>query len=147
MSVVCKITALECSWLCFVGKPKMTIVICFLSFALPLISLPLSPSNSFIGRAFEKAAESTSSRTLHDHFDTSSKSNVIVIVYFFHKRADMTHYRWTLFSSKLVSYIYFSTLFGSHTGAFSSHCYSFNHYVIRCSKNISLAPASQNSSN
>ncbi|KAI3372015.1 hypothetical protein L3Q82_006887 [Scortum barcoo] len=26
---------------------------------------------SFFGRAFEKAAESTSSRTLHDHFDTS----------------------------------------------------------------------------
>uniref|UniRef100_A0A8C1N555 CDC45 cell division cycle 45 homolog (S. cerevisiae) n=1 Tax=Cyprinus carpio TaxID=7962 RepID=A0A8C1N555_CYPCA len=29
---------------------------------------------SFFGRAFEKAAESTSSRTLHDHFDTSGKS-------------------------------------------------------------------------
>uniref|UniRef100_A0A8C1ZX57 CDC45 cell division cycle 45 homolog (S. cerevisiae) n=1 Tax=Cyprinus carpio TaxID=7962 RepID=A0A8C1ZX57_CYPCA len=28
----------------------------------------------FFGRAFEKAAESTSSRTLHDHFDTSGKS-------------------------------------------------------------------------
>uniref|UniRef100_A0A8C8FWI8 Uncharacterized protein n=1 Tax=Oncorhynchus tshawytscha TaxID=74940 RepID=A0A8C8FWI8_ONCTS len=65
------ITALECSWLYFVGKPKMTIVICFLSFALPLISLTLSPSNGFIGCAFEKAAESTSSRTLHNHFDTS----------------------------------------------------------------------------
>lgn len=29
---------------------------------------------SFFGRAFEKAAESTNSRTLHDHFDTSSES-------------------------------------------------------------------------
>lgn len=31
-------------------------------------------SSSFFGRAFEKAAESTSSRTLHDHFDTSGQS-------------------------------------------------------------------------
>uniref|UniRef100_A0A667XKK3 CDC45 cell division cycle 45 homolog (S. cerevisiae) n=1 Tax=Myripristis murdjan TaxID=586833 RepID=A0A667XKK3_9TELE len=32
-----------------------------------------SDKKNFFGRAFEKAAESTSSRTLHDHFDTSSK--------------------------------------------------------------------------
>lgn len=38
----------------------------------PLAVFPLFPA-SFFGRAFEKAAESTSSRTLHDHFDTSSK--------------------------------------------------------------------------
>uniref|UniRef100_A0A667XUG1 CDC45 cell division cycle 45 homolog (S. cerevisiae) n=1 Tax=Myripristis murdjan TaxID=586833 RepID=A0A667XUG1_9TELE len=31
-----------------------------------------SDKKNFFGRAFEKAAESTSSRTLHDHFDTSS---------------------------------------------------------------------------
>ncbi|XP_015238107.1 PREDICTED: cell division control protein 45 homolog [Cyprinodon variegatus] len=30
-----------------------------------------SDKKNFFGRAFEKAAESTSSRTLHDHFDTS----------------------------------------------------------------------------
>ncbi|XP_037536205.1 cell division control protein 45 homolog isoform X1 [Nematolebias whitei] len=30
-----------------------------------------SDQKNFFGRAFEKAAESTSSRTLHDHFDTS----------------------------------------------------------------------------
>lgn len=30
-----------------------------------------SDRKNFFGRAFEKAAESTSSRTLHDHFDTS----------------------------------------------------------------------------
>ncbi|KAM9476333.1 cell division control protein 45 homolog isoform 2-T2 [Clarias gariepinus] len=30
-----------------------------------------SSKKNFFGRAFEKAAESTSSRTLHDHFDTS----------------------------------------------------------------------------
>uniref|UniRef100_A0A8C7HBQ7 CDC45 cell division cycle 45 homolog (S. cerevisiae) n=1 Tax=Oncorhynchus kisutch TaxID=8019 RepID=A0A8C7HBQ7_ONCKI len=69
------ITALECSLLYFVGKPKMTIVICFLSFSLPLIRLTLSPSNGFIGCAFEKAAESTSSRTLHNHFDTSKHTH------------------------------------------------------------------------
>lgn len=34
---------------------------------------PTCTLQSFFGRAFEKAAESTSSRTLHDHFDTSSK--------------------------------------------------------------------------
>uniref|UniRef100_A0A9J8C966 CDC45 cell division cycle 45 homolog (S. cerevisiae) n=2 Tax=Cyprinus carpio TaxID=7962 RepID=A0A9J8C966_CYPCA len=33
-----------------------------------------SDKKNFFGRAFEKAAESTSSRTLHDHFDTSGKS-------------------------------------------------------------------------
>uniref|UniRef100_A0AAY4DY64 Uncharacterized protein n=1 Tax=Denticeps clupeoides TaxID=299321 RepID=A0AAY4DY64_9TELE len=32
-----------------------------------------SDKKNFFGRAFEKAAESTSSRALHDHFDTSSK--------------------------------------------------------------------------
>ncbi|XDV49573.1 hypothetical protein PO909_018798 [Leuciscus waleckii] len=32
-----------------------------------------SDKKNFFGRAFEKAAESTSSRTLHDHFDTSAK--------------------------------------------------------------------------
>uniref|UniRef100_A0A3B4BR43 CDC45 cell division cycle 45 homolog (S. cerevisiae) n=1 Tax=Pygocentrus nattereri TaxID=42514 RepID=A0A3B4BR43_PYGNA len=31
-----------------------------------------SDKKNFFGRAFEKAAESTSSRTLHDHFDTSN---------------------------------------------------------------------------
>uniref|UniRef100_A0A673CFA3 CDC45 cell division cycle 45 homolog (S. cerevisiae) n=1 Tax=Sphaeramia orbicularis TaxID=375764 RepID=A0A673CFA3_9TELE len=31
----------------------------------------ISDKKNFFGRAFEKAAESTSSRTLHDHFDTS----------------------------------------------------------------------------
>ncbi|MGH0171354.1 UNVERIFIED_CONTAM: hypothetical protein FKN15_060594 [Acipenser sinensis] len=34
-----------------------------------------SDKKNFFGRAFEKAAESTSSRTLHDHFDTSSACN------------------------------------------------------------------------
>lgn len=29
---------------------------------------------SFFGRAFEKAAEGTNSRTLHNHFDLSGKS-------------------------------------------------------------------------
>uniref|UniRef100_A0A6Q2ZA55 CDC45 cell division cycle 45 homolog (S. cerevisiae) n=1 Tax=Esox lucius TaxID=8010 RepID=A0A6Q2ZA55_ESOLU len=33
-----------------------------------------SDKKNFFGRAFEKAAESTSSRTLHDHFDTSRAS-------------------------------------------------------------------------
>uniref|UniRef100_A0A8C8D4V7 Uncharacterized protein n=1 Tax=Oncorhynchus tshawytscha TaxID=74940 RepID=A0A8C8D4V7_ONCTS len=33
-----------------------------------------SDKKNFFGRAFEKAAESTSSRTLHDHFDTSSNN-------------------------------------------------------------------------
>lgn len=36
---------------------------------------------SFFGRAFEKAAESTSSRTLHDHFDTSSKKQSCVLFF------------------------------------------------------------------
>ncbi|MGH0145760.1 UNVERIFIED_CONTAM: hypothetical protein FKN15_034720 [Acipenser sinensis] len=35
-----------------------------------------SDKKNFFGRAFEKAAESTSSRTLHDHFDTSSESGL-----------------------------------------------------------------------
>uniref|UniRef100_A0A668UQK7 CDC45 cell division cycle 45 homolog (S. cerevisiae) n=1 Tax=Oreochromis aureus TaxID=47969 RepID=A0A668UQK7_OREAU len=33
-----------------------------------------SDKKNFFGRAFEKAAESTSSRTLHDHFDTSTNN-------------------------------------------------------------------------
>lgn len=45
------------------------------------ISSVLSFSHSFFGRAFEKAAESTNSRTLHDHFDTSSKSVVTLLLF------------------------------------------------------------------
>lgn len=45
-----------------------------------IISSVLSFAHSFFGRAFEKAAESTNSRTLHDHFDTSSKSFVTLLL-------------------------------------------------------------------
>lgn len=43
---------------------------------LSVVCLPtcLSCTYSFFGRAFEKAAESTSSRTLHNHFDLSGES-------------------------------------------------------------------------
>lgn len=40
----------------------------------PIKNEHFSFPSSFFGRAFEKAAENTSSRTLHDHFDTSGQS-------------------------------------------------------------------------